>query len=62
MAEKQKAMIARTKEVERQQQEELLQQKGCPIQKAEKKFFEHLARITEERIEKEKDLRNATMF
>ena len=62
MAEKQKAMIARTKEVEKEQQEELLKKKGCPIKKAEKLFFEHIAKITEERIEKEKDLRNATLF
>ena len=60
MAEKQKAMIAKTKEVERQQQEELLTKKGCPIQKAEKAFFEYIAKITEERTEKEKELRQAT--
>ena len=62
MAEKQKAMIARTKEVERQQQEDLLKQKGCPLKKAEKKFFEHIAKITAERVEKEKDLRNANLL
>ena len=55
-------MSAKSKEIERQQQEELLKKKGCPIQKAEKLFFEHIARVTAERIEKEKDLRNAKLF
>ena len=62
MAEKQKANIARTKEIERIQQEELLKKKGCPIKKAEKRFFEHIAKITAERIETANDLRNATLF
>ena len=62
MAEKQKAMIAKTKEVERQQQEELFKKKGCPIQKAEKAFFQYIAKITDERTEKEKELREATLF
>ena len=58
MAEKQKANIARTKEIERIKQEELLKNKGCPI----KRFFEHIAKITAERIETANDLRNATLF
>ena len=62
MAEKQKAMIARTKEVERQQAEEKLRQKGCPIKKAEKAFFDHLAKVTQERIDKELELRNTSLF
>lgn len=56
---KQKAMAARTKEFERIQQEEILNKKGCPIKKAEKLFYEHIARKTEERTEKYLALRSA---
>ena len=62
MAEKQKKMAAKTKEIERQQQEDELKKKGCPIQKAEKQFFEHLSKIAKERMEKEKELRSAALL
>ena len=62
VAEKQKAMAAKTREFERKQQEELLIKNGCPIKKAEKQFFEHIAKITAERVEREKELRNASLI
>ena len=55
-------MAARTKEFERIQQEEILKKKGCPIKKAEKLFYEHIARKTEERTEKYLALRSAATF
>ena len=55
-------MAVKTKEIERNQKEEFLKKKGCPIKRAEKQFFDHIAKITAERVEKEKDLRNATLF
>ena len=54
---KQKAMAARTKEFERIQKEELLKKSGCPIKRAEKIFFEHIARRTAERTERYSDLK-----
>ena len=62
VAEKQKAMIAKTKEFEKIQQEELLAKKGCPIKRAEKLFFDHIAKITAERIDTANSLKNATLF
>ena len=62
VAEKQKAMAAKTKEFERKQQEELLLKQGCPIKKAEIAFFEHIARITEERVERAKELKKASLI
>ena len=62
VAEKQKAMAAKTREFERKQQEELLLKQGCPIKKAEKIFFEHIERITAERVEREKELRKASLL
>lgn len=62
VAEKQKAMAAKTREFERKQQEELLLKQGCPIKKAEKIFFEHIERITAERVEREKELRKASLI
>ena len=53
VAEKQKIMAAKTREFERKQQEELLLKQGCPIKKAEKAFFEHIAKVTAERVERE---------
>ena len=55
-------MAARTKEFERIQQEELLEKRGCPIKRAEQRFFEHIARKTAERTEKYTALRNASNF
>ena len=62
VAEKQKAMAAKTREFERKQQEELLIKQGCPIKKAEKAFFEHIAKVTAERVEREKELKNASLI
>ena len=62
VAEKQKAMAAKTREFEKKQQEELLLKQGCPIKKAEKAFFEHIAKVKAERTEREKELRNATLI
>ena len=62
VAEKQKAMAAKTREFERKQQEEFLLKNGCPIQRAEKSFFEHIAKVTSERVEREKELRNASLI
>ena len=62
VAEKQKAMLAKTKEFEKKQQEELLLKQGCPIKRAEKAFFEHIAKVKAERTEREKELRNATLI
>ena len=62
VAEKQKIMAAKTREFERKQQEELLLKQGCPIKKAEKAFFEHIAKVTAERVEREKELRNASLI
>jgi hypothetical protein len=61
VASKQKAMAAKTKECERILQEEL-KKNGCPIKKAEQLFYDHIARKTADRTEKEKDLRNAAMY
>ena len=55
-------MAAKTKEFERKQQEELLLKQGCPIKKAETAFFEHIARITEERVERAKELKKASLI
>ena len=49
-------MAAKTKEFERIQQEELLKKTGCPIKRAEKSFFEHIAKTTAERTERYLDL------
>ena len=55
-------MAARMKEIEIKEKEELLKKKGCPIKRAEKQFFDHIAKVTAERIEKEKDLQNFALF
>ena len=54
VAEKQKAMLAKTREFEKKQQEELLLKQGCPIKRAEKVFFEHIAKVKAERKRVEK--------
>ena len=51
-------MAAKTKEFERIQQEEILKKTGCPIKRAEKSFFEHIARTTAERTERYLDLKS----
>ena len=35
---------------------------GCPIKRAEQNFFEHIERVTAERVEREKELRNASLI
>ena len=62
VAEKQKAMAAKTREFERKQQEEFLLKNGCPIKRAERQFFEHIAKVTAERVERENELRNASLI
>ena len=55
-------MLAKTREFEKKQQEELLLKQGCPIKRAEKVFFDHIAKVKAERTEREKELRNATLI
>ena len=59
---KQKEIAARIKELEKKQKEELLKKNGCPIKRAEKQFYDHIAKITAERTEKENELRNTTFL
>jgi len=50
VAQKQKELQARFKELEKQEQEKLKAEKGCPIKRAEKMFYEHIARSLKKKI------------
>ena len=50
--EKQKIILEKSKEFERQRAEEKFRRDGCPIKRAEKKFFESLKNTMKEREEK----------
>ena len=53
VAEKQKEAQRRAREVEKLEQEKLMEAKGCPIKRAEKMFYEQIAQIRSERGEKQ---------
>ena len=59
VAQKQKGIIERAKEMEKKAEEEKILKYGCPKKKAEDKFYEVIAKIKKEREAKaaeEKDL------
>ena len=47
--EKQRAILEKTKEFEKIQEDEKLKKLGCPIQKAEKRSYESIAQTMKER-------------
>ena len=47
--EKQKIILEKSKEFERQRREEKLRREGCPVQRAEKKFFDSLRQTMKDR-------------
>ena len=55
--EKQRAIFEKTKEFEKIREEEKLKKFGCPIQRAEKRFFESI-----EQTMKERGARNAELL
>ena len=61
VAEKQKKIHEKVKELEKKEMEDLIKKNGCPIKRAEKNFFDHLNKMTEERKEKYKRLNSAVL-
>jgi hypothetical protein len=55
--EKQRAILEKSKEFEKIREEEKLKKFGCPIQRAEKRFFESI-----EQTMKEREARNAELL
>jgi hypothetical protein len=49
VAMKQQELQQRSRELEKQEQAKLKESKGCPKQRAEKVFYEHIARVRIER-------------
>ena len=56
IAEKQKAILEKTKLFDKQREEEKLKKFGCPIKSAERKFFESIEQTMKDRESKNAEL------
>ena len=61
VAQKQKELKEKSRELELLELEKVKEAKGCPIQRAEKLFYEHLAKVRLERGEKQQMLKATEM-
>lgn len=61
VAEKQKKIHEKVRELEKKELEDQIKKNGCPIKRADKNFFDHLKKMTEERKEKYNRINSAVL-